>query len=162
MQGWRINMEDAHISNEKLTNECALFGVFDGHGGREVAKFVERHYCDELLKNPNFKNGKYEIALTESFLRMDELMQSEDGKRKLQAIRSEVKDSENNEYGNGTDESCAGCTANVALLTKDTLYVANAGDSRCVISVKGKAVEMSYDHKPDNEEERMRINKAGG
>jgi len=35
MQGWRLNMEDAHVS---ITNyggdpSTCLFGVFDGHGG---------------------------------------------------------------------------------------------------------------------------------
>jgi len=41
MQGWRLNMEDAHIANPKfLGNEDkAVFGVFDGHGGREVAVY---------------------------------------------------------------------------------------------------------------------------
>jgi len=34
---------------------------------------------------------------------------------------------------NGDDESFAGCTANVILMTPKTLYCANAGDSRCVL-----------------------------
>jgi protein phosphatase 1G len=42
------------------------------------------------------------------------------------------------------------------------LYVANAGDSRSVLSDNGKAVELSFDHKPDNEEEMERIENAGG
>ena len=37
----------------------SLFAVFDGHGGREVALFVEAHLVDELKKNENFKNGNY-------------------------------------------------------------------------------------------------------
>ena len=41
------------------------------------------------------------------------------------------------------------------------LYVANAGDSRCVLSRRGEAVPLSFDHKPENEEERERIEKAG-
>jgi serine/threonine protein phosphatase PrpC len=41
------------------------------------------------------------------------------------------------------------------------LYIANAGDSRCVLARGGKALELSIDHKPDNEEERNRIEKAG-
>ena len=41
------------------------------------------------------------------------------------------------------------------------LYVANAGDSRCVLCRNGKAVEMSFDHKPEDELERKRIEKAG-
>jgi len=42
MQGWRINMEDSHIANDRFSEEDdrALFGVFDGHGGREVAVFT--------------------------------------------------------------------------------------------------------------------------
>lgn len=40
--------------------------------------------------------------------------------------------------------------------------MANVGDSRCVVSDNGKAVEMSFDHKPEDPEETRRINKAGG
>jgi len=41
------------------------------------------------------------------------------------------------------------------------LYIANAGDSRCVLARKGKAVPLSFDHKPDNPEEKKRIEDAG-
>lgn len=37
MQGWRINMEDSHIANLTFEPDTGLFGVFDGHGGVEVA-----------------------------------------------------------------------------------------------------------------------------
>uniref|UniRef100_H2YEF5 protein-serine/threonine phosphatase n=1 Tax=Ciona savignyi TaxID=51511 RepID=H2YEF5_CIOSA len=43
------------------------------------------------------------------------------------------------------------------------LYVANAGDSRCVLCRKdGKALDMSNDHKPEDEIELKRITRAGG
>ena len=51
----------------------------------------------------------------------------------------------------------AGCTAVVALIKGSTLYVANAGDSRCVLGRKGTALPMSFDHKPENNEELRRI-----
>lgn len=55
-----------------------------------------------------------------------------------------------------------GCTANVILIEDmKKLYVANAGDSRCVLARGGKAVPLSFDHKPDNDEEKRRIEKAG-
>lgn len=56
----------------------------------------------------------------------------------------------------------SGCTAVVALIRDKTLFVANAGDSRCVVSCGGKAIEMSEDHKPEDERELQRIEKAGG
>ena len=55
-----------------------------------------------------------------------------------------------------------GCTANVVLIDNyKKFYIANAGDSRCVLCRKGKAVALSIDHKPDNEGEKKRIEKAG-
>jgi serine/threonine protein phosphatase PrpC len=46
MQGWRLNMEDAHITDLKFDNdsEKAMFAVFDGHGGREVAAYCGNYY----------------------------------------------------------------------------------------------------------------------
>lgn len=65
---------------------------------------------------------------------------------------------------NITDEpgKDSGCTAVVALLHDKELFVANAGDSRCVVCRKGKALEMSIDHKPEDQVEFDRIQKAGG
>merc|ERR1719205_35683 len=56
----------------------------------------------------------------------------------------------------------SGCTAVVAMLAGTTLYVANAGDSRCVVCRDGVAVEMSADHKPEDDIELKRIKNAGG
>ncbi len=36
MQGWRKNMEDTHVTELTLAPDVALFGVFDGHGGRYI------------------------------------------------------------------------------------------------------------------------------
>lgn len=56
-----------------------------------------------------------------------------------------------------------GCTAVVALLTPTEIYIANAGDSWAVACLKnGTAKELSIDHKPDNPEEKKRIEEAGG
>jgi len=42
------------------------------------------------------------------------------------------------------------------------IYVANAGDSRCVLSNDGKSEDLSKDHKPDDPIELNRITKANG
>ena len=59
-------------------------------------------------------------------------------------------------------QSQAGCTAVVAVLHGQDLFVANAGDSRAVLCRAGKAVPLSEDHKPGQEGERSRIMAAGG
>ncbi len=56
----------------------------------------------------------------------------------------------------------AGCTANVCFMTDTDIYVANAGDSRCVACVNGKALALSFDHKPQDRNEHRRIKLAGG
>lgn len=48
------------------------------------------------------------------------------------------------------------------LISKTEIYCANAGDSRAVLSKKGKAKELSSDHKPDNPSEKRRIERANG
>jgi Serine/threonine protein phosphatase len=89
---------------------------------------------------------------------MDELLQTPEGKKELAQIKAGDDDSR----GDYQTESFAGCTACVALLVKNELYVANAGDSRCVLLSKGQAIAMSEDHKPELDQERDRIQKAGG
>lgn len=46
-------------------------------------------------------------------------------------------------------------------MTATEIYCANAGDSRAIIAQGGKTYELSDDHKPDNEEELIRIEAAG-
>jgi len=158
MQGWRVNMEDSHIAKFNIAQDTHIFGVFDGHGGKEVARYVEKHFIEELQKNESFQKGDYEKALNDTFLRIDVLLSTPEGKKEL----SQLKNSGDDSKGDYHSDSFAGCTANVCLIVKDTLYVANSGDSRCVLSSKGQAVEMSFDHKPDNEIEKERVQKAGG
>ena len=56
-----------------------------------------------------------------------------------------------------------GCTSNVVYIDYKLrkVYVANAGDSRCVMGKNGVAVEMSIDHKPESQTEIDRIEKSG-
>ncbi|CAK74382.1 unnamed protein product (macronuclear) [Paramecium tetraurelia] len=151
MQGWRNTMEDAHISDMNIEPDVHLFAVFDGHGGSEVAIFAERHFREELMKNKNYQQKNYEKALTETFFKIDKMLQEPSGQDELNKIR-----------GVNDETSLAGCTANVALIVGKTLYVANAGDSRSFLNRDGKPFDMSKDHKPDDDQEKKRIERAGG
>ncbi|KAK0416216.1 hypothetical protein QR680_012350 [Steinernema hermaphroditum] len=64
--------------------------------------------------------------------------------------------------GGETPGDDSGATACVAAVFKDRIVVANAGDTRAVLCRNGEAVDLSYDHKPEDEVEKNRIYKAGG
>ncbi|ROV88939.1 hypothetical protein VPNG_10203 [Cytospora leucostoma] len=151
MQGWRISMEDAHTtvldllaSNPEASKshpqKLSFFGVFDGHGGDKVALFTGENIHNIIAKQDTFRAGNYEQALKDGFLATD------------RAILNDPK----------YEEEVSGCTACVGLLTDDKIYIANAGDSRSVLGVKGRAKPLSFDHKPQNEGEKARITAAGG
>lgn len=152
MQGWRAHMEDAHIILPHFTQDYSLFAIFDGHGGKEVATFCSIYFPKELQQNAHFLQGNFKKALEETFLKMDEILSSSQG----QQILKDLGDDKSN-YRN------IGCTANVVLISKKDLYVANCGDSRSVLQFKDQSVEqLSEDHKPDSPKEKKRIVKAGG
>mmetsp|Transcript_10835 Transcript_10835/g.16362 ORF Transcript_10835/g.16362 Transcript_10835/m.16362 type:complete len:288 (-) Transcript_10835:4443-5306(-) len=70
-------------------------------------------------------------------------------------------DEYNYEYEYSNQDS--GTTAVAVLLTLQYIICANAGDSRSVYSKQGHCtIPLSYDHKPDDEEEERRIVDAGG
>ncbi|THV05305.1 PP2C-domain-containing protein [Dendrothele bispora CBS 962.96] len=137
-------MEDAHAivldldSSSSDTN--AFFAVYDGHGGGTVAKFAGQNVHKRLVAEETYKEKEYATALKKAFLGTDE---------DLLATPAHARDP-------------SGCTAVAALVTQDKIYVANAGDSRSVISVKGAVKPLSFDHKPTNESEKARIIAGGG
>ncbi|KAI9498096.1 phosphatase 2C-like domain-containing protein [Zychaea mexicana] len=142
MQGWRLTMEDAHTTLLKLDDtDASFFGVYDGHGGATIAQYTGQVLHKKIRESSHFDRKEYHEALKDGFLSIDKDL-SEDG---------------NFAY----DPS--GCTAVTALVTPDgKILVANAGDSRSVISVKGKSKALSYDHKPVDRAESQRIIAAGG
>jgi serine/threonine protein phosphatase PrpC len=183
MQGWRKRMEDSHISDlsKGIDSKSNIFGVFDGHGGKEVAVYVKKHFTEELLANPNYQKGDMKKALIETFLKMDVIMNDKAGKEELKKEAKKAREEDelqnqgvkNNQMDvlkqimgdpkeNGDIAMFTGCTACVCLIHDGKFYFANAGDSRVVLSQKEKAFPMSFDHKPELESELTRIEKAGG
>jgi len=186
MQGWRKRQEDAHVAAISLGDKknIDVFGVFDGHGGKEVSQFVSNHFTKELVSNKNIEENMPQ-ALKETFIKMDEIMITDDGieeikkyarkskeeddiqskkeppnsQMQLIAQLLEPKNPESNEISMRT-----GCTACVMSVdeTKKKLYFANAGDSRVVMCKKGVAYAQSEDHKPDMKSEKDRIYNAEG
>ena len=55
LQGWRRHQEDAHIRPQKLNNSVQILGVYDGHGGADVARFVENNLIKVLIEDAHFQ-----------------------------------------------------------------------------------------------------------
>ena len=169
---------DSPVCKADIVPGVSIFGVFDGHNGKKAADFAKKHFIPQLLVNTAFRNKDYSTALTENFLRMDEMMLLHNSiVCKMQSNAS----TDNNGNANETDETIKilkadlsddqdlykmeigndGCTICVALLAHDELYVANAGDCRCVLYSADSVTALSTDHKPSHPEEEKRIIKAG-
>lgn len=148
--GIRSSMEDVYVCVDDFTNQYGLeriserpnafYGVFDGHGGKHAADFACCHIPQYISEDEDFPR-EIERVITSAFLQTD----------------------------NAFAEACsldaglaAGTTALTALVLGRTLVVANAGDCRAVLCRKGKAIEMSRDHKPHNLREKKRIEASGG
>ena len=93
MQGWRKRQEDAHVAAISLGNKknIDVFGVFDGHGGKEVSQFVSNHFIQELVSNKNIEVDMPQ-ALKETFLKMDEIMITEDGIEEIKKYARKSKE----------------------------------------------------------------------
>lgn len=141
MQGFRRTMEDQHVTELTVPGhpKMSFFGVFDGHAGDKAAIFAANYLLQNITKQSTFPES-IEKAIIDGFMETDE------GFRE-QAQPSFLID---------------GTTAITALFTSEKVYVANCGDSRCVLSRSGRAIPLSHDHKPENPAERERIEAAGG
>ncbi|KAF7830382.1 putative protein phosphatase 2C 59 [Senna tora] len=139
--GKRSSMEDFYETRiDGVDGEIVgLFGVFDGHGGVRAAEYVKQNLFKNLITHPKFISDT-KSAIADAYNHTD----------------SEFLKSENSQNRD------AGSTASTAILVGDRLLVANVGDSRAVICRGGKAIAVSRDHKPDQTDERQRIEDAGG
>ncbi|CAN6918926.1 hypothetical protein HID58_040578 [Brassica napus] len=139
--GKRSSMEDFYETRiDGVDGEIVgLFGVFDGHGGARAAEYVKQNLFSNLIRHPKFISDTT-AAIADAYKQTD----------------SEFLNSENSQNRD------AGSTASTAILVGDRLLVANVGDSRAVICRGGNAIAVSRDHKPDQSDERQRIEDAGG
>ncbi|CAA3000204.1 probable protein phosphatase 2C 27 [Olea europaea var. sylvestris] len=147
-KGPKPYMEDYHICINNLPQHLgeitsspslgAFYGVFDGHGGTDAASFVRNNILKFIVEDSCFP-ACMEKAIKNAFLKAD--------------------------YAFADDSSLdisSGTTALTALISGRTMVVANAGDCRAVLGKRGRAIELSKDHKPNCTSERLRIEKLGG
>ncbi|MQM06014.1 hypothetical protein Taro_038836 [Colocasia esculenta] len=148
--GFRSSMEDAYVCFDNIMHNYGLknlgegpnafYGVFDGHGGKHAADFACNHLPRFIVGDEDFP-GEIERVISSAFLQTDTAF------TEACSINSSL---------------ASGTTALAALVIGRSLVVANAGDCRAVLCRKGKAIEMSRDHKPACVRERKRIEASGG
>lgn len=157
-------MEDSHIAHLNFHENAHLFGVFDGHGGHEVACYIKDKFLATINKQPSLKTKDYANALKETFIALDDEMRTPQGIEDLKVYKK-PEQSTPMMFSRPTHDNPAvhaGATATAIIVTETHIYCANAGDSRTVLSEAGVNVDLSEDHKPDNAGEKARIEKAGG
>ena len=156
LQGKRQTQEDQHYSFINLDNKIEeynpinLFGVFDGHGGSCVSKYLKNNlpnFFKIKLKKNIYKNKKEFINYINQVFNF------------LQN-NLKIKHPKAVEY--------CGSTACIALncydeKNKNSLWLMNVGDSRAVLCNKtGEAIQLTIDHKPNETNEKERIENLGG
>lgn len=127
----------------------ALFGVFDGHGGQEVAEYCRRHLGKTIIENEEYAQGKYDESLRQAFFKIDDMLEDVPGKNELAEMKRrnppakaplfkmlgevmgkqggagapQLQEEPKEEGKEQTIESMAldsiGCTANVIMLEED-------------------------------------------
>ncbi|XP_043930404.1 protein phosphatase 1A isoform X2 [Protopterus annectens] len=152
MQGWRVEMEDAHTAVIGLPSglhEWSFFAVYDGHAGSQVARYCCEYLLEHIISNPDFwdSDGQSSVesvknGIRTGFLQIDEHMRSISEKK------------------HGADRS--GSTAVCVLISPQHTYFINCGDSRGILCRNGKVNFFTQDHKPSNPLEKERIQNAGG
>ncbi|XP_002961890.2 protein phosphatase 1G [Selaginella moellendorffii] len=134
--GFRSTMEDAHSVAACAGGNVSLIGVYDGHGGDQVARFCAGSMSTILDCNQAFRDGNYARSLHQVFMEADSRAPGAD---------------------------CCGSTATVALVTDDgQVFLGNVGDSYCCLFVDGYVMDISQEHDCKCPGELDRVVKAGG
>ncbi|GKV38534.1 hypothetical protein SLEP1_g46438 [Rubroshorea leprosula] len=146
--GKKLPMEDVCYYQWPLpgVNQFGVFGICDGHGGAEAAKFVSKTLPEMVA-----------TILSDSQKR-ERVMSQCDASDVLKDAFSQTEACMNHHY--------EGCTATVLLVWADDdenffAQCANVGDSACIIDVDGQQIKMTEDHKITSHSERLRIQESG-
>eukprot|EP00930_Biecheleria_cincta_P073849 TRINITY_DN6111_c0_g4_i1.p1 TRINITY_DN6111_c0_g4~~TRINITY_DN6111_c0_g4_i1.p1 ORF type:complete len:589 (-),score=131.90 TRINITY_DN6111_c0_g4_i1:185-1951(-) len=144
MNGWRNNMEDAHVVITQP--DWGYFAVLDGHGGDMCSAF-----CAAKLKTHFDKYGcpKDDAAMRQLIFDVDASFLA---------------------TGKASGSTATMCIVHKSGGGKCHIRVANAGDSRILLGRRnGKIIDgggtdqgLTVDHKPSHPAERQRIYRCGG
>ena len=157
LKGKRESNEDEHFNIINLDNSnkdlhpINFVGVFDGHGGKLVSKYLKKKLPKYILKKTNtniYQEKNY--VVTNFFSKL------------YDNIQKKLKE----EHPKSSKYCGSTAICGIHYLDKKNnpnLWIVNVGDSRAVLfNHKNLTVPLSNDHKPHTPEERKRIYKLGG
>ena len=127
--------------------KISFFGIYDGHGGEGCSEFLRDNLHKYICENDYFPENipeaiKYGIQKAEyEFL----------NNYALSVNKEEIVDK-------------SGSCVIILLIVDTNIYIANVGDSRCLLSMDNgkKYITVTHDHKPNSPNEIIRIKNNGG
>lgn len=126
MQGWRLEMEDAHTHELALPTpyeKWSFFAVFDGHAGSTVAEQSAKRLVGEILGQEYLKETLVNDAslVRQNLYDVDKV--SDAIKQGFLSLDAQLK----------KEEVSSGSTATALLITPKHYLFINAGDSRSLL-----------------------------
>lgn len=159
LQGKRPSNEDQHFnllntdSNNKALYPVNFVGVFDGHGGKLVSKFLKNNLPKYLLKKKSVKNNLYSYK-------------NKVVTKYVNTAYNTLQEKLKQEHPVASKRCGSTAVCGVHYFDENNnprLWVFNVGDSRAVLcNYKGQSVQLSKDHKPNSVNEKKRIEQLGG
>ena len=125
----------------------SYFGIFDGHNGDQCAEFLRQNLLQYIYTNPDFPKN-IEKSIKEAFIQADE----------------DFLRNKNINYNYNINFDTSGSCGLILLIVDTKIYIANVGDSRCVVSCHNGKIQrdVTRDHKPEFPYEKKRIYNNGG
>ncbi|KAL6454600.1 PTC4 Protein phosphatase 2C 4 [Candida maltosa Xu316] len=144
-------MEDAHNVKINEHENLAVFGVFDGHGGKNCSQYLADHLPKLIFHRLNkLAHGLHHKETNQL-----------DIKKVFDILRNSFFKVDH-DLSHQPNLMNQGSTGIIATILDNYIIVTNTGDSRCILSKSGVAKTLSFDHKPSNMGERVRIENSNG
>ena len=149
--------QDSYLILEKINGlpNFNIYGIFDGHGssGHLVSNFIVKYLTNYYKYNENIYNIK-NIEIIYSILK----------RKNYSFIKQSIKKSEEALFDSDEiDSTFSGTTCILLFIIGNKIISVNIGDSRAImLKDKNNIIQLSIDQKPENKEEKERIEKNGG
>ena len=172
------NNQDMSIILKNVCNveNYNIYGIMDGHGsnGHLVSNFVKEKIEEYFKDKKIYKSKKIMKAVSSIQLDISDTIFEKLINNNYEIIRNFYKKVNDELYNTKFDVHFSGTTCVLVFKIGQKIICSNVGDSRAILvkrkinlnnkdnNIKYEYIELSHDHKPNNKEEKERIEKSGG